>query len=259
MRSLSRVVLAVCLALALPRAAAADGPAKADVDAADRLYTAAKAAMDRGDLEVACPKFAESQRLDPAVGTLLNLGECEARSGKLAAALSHFQAARAFLTAGDYRIAFADDKIAQLTRQLGAQTNASHEPAAPPPPAREPSPSDVGHGGSPLRTVGYVALGAGGVSFVVGVVFGVVAKLTYDSASSSANCPSGTASCNATGVSGGQTAEAQAAVATGTIAAGLVVAAGGLALVLLAPKSGPVAVAPTVAAHGGGLCLGGVF
>ncbi len=279
-----------------------------DVEAADKLYAAAKAAMDRGDLKAACPEFAQSQQLDPAAGTLLNLGECEERSGKLATALGHFEAGRAALPTGDYRIAFADQKIAHLTRRVprlavnwrgsaearverdgidvapatfgialpvepgehqvvatlngqivarasvtvqeGQVKSAELEPGG----AAEPV-----HAGSPQRTVGLFVLGAGGLSFGVGVVLGVVAKLTYDSASSAANCPSGTASCNPTGVSEGQSAHSQAAVATGAIAVGAGLAVGGLAVYLLAPKGAPVSVAPTVGANGGGLSLRGAW
>src|SRR5258708_2013252 len=93
--ALSLSCLIAVFAAALP--ARAQKPSEADVNAADALFQSAKAAMDRGDLATACPRFAESQRLDPAVGTTLNLGECEARSGKLAAALAHYEEARAAL------------------------------------------------------------------------------------------------------------------------------------------------------------------
>jgi len=313
-------VVACGAALLLPGIAAAEAPSQAgskvDVEAADRLYAAAKAAMDRGDLSVACPQFAESQRLDPAAGTLLNLGECEARSGKLATALGHFEAARAALPAGDYRVAFADERIAGLTRRvprlavrwkgaLGPDTRVQRDgvdvaprtlgaalPVDPGahhvvvtvggrvvaradvtvdegqvesadlvPGAEAGAVADDARGGSMQRTLGLLALGAGGLSFGVGVVFGVVAKLTYDSASSASNCPAGTTSCNATGVTVGQTAHTQAAIATGAIVAGIGVAAGGLALVLLAPRSTPtpLAVTPTVGANGAGLSLRGAW
>jgi hypothetical protein len=113
-------------------ARAADSPS--DSKAADVLFENARAAMNRGDLATACPQFAESQRLDPAPGTLLNLGECEARAGKVASALAHFRDARAQLPAGDYRIAFAEARMAGLVKRIpqltlkltGATASASH-------------------------------------------------------------------------------------------------------------------------------------
>src|SRR5579864_3684505 len=98
--------------VALPRAAYAPDPA--DEKAADALFQSARAAMDRGDLATACDRFAQSQRLDPAPGTLLNLGECEARAGKLARALAHYRDGRAGLAQSDFRLAFADKRIAEL-------------------------------------------------------------------------------------------------------------------------------------------------
>jgi hypothetical protein len=107
-----------CLLVAVTGATQASAQSNSpDVKAADALFASAKAAMDRGDFATACPRFAESQRLDPATGTILNMGECEARAGRLAQALAHYQTARAALPAGDFRIPFADQKIAGLLKQ----------------------------------------------------------------------------------------------------------------------------------------------
>jgi hypothetical protein len=95
------------------RAWAVDDPNRPS-DRADALFERAQRAMDRGDAASACADFAESQRLDPAVGTELNLGECSKRLGRLAIALTHFQSARAQLAAGDPRIPFAEQSIAEL-------------------------------------------------------------------------------------------------------------------------------------------------
>ena len=51
--------------------------APADAQTAEALFQSAKEAMARGDVPVACARFAESVRLDPAVGGLLNLADCE--------------------------------------------------------------------------------------------------------------------------------------------------------------------------------------
>jgi len=111
------LVQTVCLVLLclLPRVASAQGPSRDSVAQAESVFRSAKDADARGDLATACAEFAESQRLDPAVGTLLNLADCEARSGDTSAAREHYEAARAQMTPGDARHRFASDQIAALS------------------------------------------------------------------------------------------------------------------------------------------------
>ena len=61
-----------------------------DAVAAQALFDQARALMTSGKASEACPKFAESQRLDPGVGTLLNLAACYEASGRPASAWSTF-------------------------------------------------------------------------------------------------------------------------------------------------------------------------
>ena len=64
-----------------------------DPAAATELFTQGREMLKNGDVDKACPLFAESLRLDPAVGTALNLAECEERRGQLTGALRAWQQA----------------------------------------------------------------------------------------------------------------------------------------------------------------------
>jgi hypothetical protein len=61
--------------------------------AAEALFTEARRLVAAGDYTNACPKFAESQRLDPSVATLLNLGACYEKAGRTASAWATFREA----------------------------------------------------------------------------------------------------------------------------------------------------------------------
>jgi len=63
----------------------------ADLAAAERLFRDARREMIAGNYGTACPMFEESYRLDAAPGTLLNLGDCEEKRGRLARAWEHFR------------------------------------------------------------------------------------------------------------------------------------------------------------------------
>jgi len=77
---------AALLSLAIPGSVArADDGAAAQI-----LWEEAKAHAQEGDFEAACPKFAESHRLDPQLGTLMNLADCYARIGKVASSWARF-------------------------------------------------------------------------------------------------------------------------------------------------------------------------
>jgi len=93
------IALGLILAL-LPTPANAQAT---DAAAAEQLFMAARAAMEKGDFKTACERFAESQRLDPAAGTLINLADCLDRQGKIASAWQRWKEALEMLRPDDER------------------------------------------------------------------------------------------------------------------------------------------------------------
>jgi hypothetical protein len=80
----------------------------ADSAKAEALFRQGRAAAEAGNYAVACPKFEESYRLEPAPGTLLNLGDCEENQGQLVRAWQHFRQLHDELPASDRRKSLAD-------------------------------------------------------------------------------------------------------------------------------------------------------
>jgi len=62
---------------------------------AGELFDEAKTMMDKGNFAEACPKLAESESLDPQVGTMLNLALCYEALGKTASGCSMWRDAEA--------------------------------------------------------------------------------------------------------------------------------------------------------------------
>lgn len=74
--------------------------------------------METKDYDVACEKFRESQRLDPAAGTQFNLANCEEQRGKLATAWELYRAVIEQLRADDTRLATAKERLTNLEARL---------------------------------------------------------------------------------------------------------------------------------------------
>lgn len=68
---------------------------QADKAAAEALYEAGKTLL-KTDVTAACDKFAASQELDPGVGTLLHLGACNEKLGRVASAWASFREAASY-------------------------------------------------------------------------------------------------------------------------------------------------------------------
>ena len=107
-----------CLGLALALLLGADPVLAQQESVAESLFREARESVKRGDPEQACPKFEESYRLDPSIGTLLNLGLCEQQRGRIATAWTKLRQFADVAPDGDPRLALARQKIAELEQEL---------------------------------------------------------------------------------------------------------------------------------------------
>lgn len=92
-----RQVLVTCLGAVMILALAAS-PAQAqdlDATAAEALFEQGRNLMKKGRFSEACDKFDASNKAEPSVGALLNLGECRRKNGQPASAWTVFRQAEA--------------------------------------------------------------------------------------------------------------------------------------------------------------------
>ncbi|WP_394831027.1 hypothetical protein LVJ94_31405 [Pendulispora rubella] len=99
-------------ALAACTIASGASVARADDTTAEALFRAGKQASERGDFKTACEKFEQSQQLEPAPGTLLNLADCEEHLGRLGLAAQHFRLAVTHFRPSDPRVPYAKERAA---------------------------------------------------------------------------------------------------------------------------------------------------
>ncbi|HEY8074212.1 MAG TPA: hypothetical protein VIF62_08885 [Labilithrix sp.] len=89
-----RLIACVLVAAALTaHAARAADPNEGGAAAAEQLFQEGRKAADAHRYADACPKFLASQKLSPAVGTLLNLADCYEKNNQLASAWARFHEA----------------------------------------------------------------------------------------------------------------------------------------------------------------------
>jgi hypothetical protein len=112
------IVLSILVASFAASTARADTSSSKAV--AEALFRDGTQLMNAGDLQAACPKFEDSMKLDPALGTLLYLAACHEKEGRTASAWSEFSSARAWAerTEQHDRAAFAQKRIAALESRL---------------------------------------------------------------------------------------------------------------------------------------------
>lgn len=112
------VALATCAALGASPARAE--PTAQERAASEALFREAKKLALADQIPEACAKFAESQRLDPRLGTLLYLATCHAQEGKTATAWVEFVevASQAKRAGQREREALAREKAQELEARL---------------------------------------------------------------------------------------------------------------------------------------------
>ncbi len=129
--SANKLLLAVLALVTAMGLVASPARAQEAVAAAQALFDDAKRLMGEQRYDEACPKLAESNRLDPGTGTLLNLGVCYEQAGKTGSAWSAFKQAQLMgrREGREDRVTFAAAGIARLEPRLSRLT-VSVPPAA---------------------------------------------------------------------------------------------------------------------------------
>jgi hypothetical protein len=122
MRALLLTVIVLAPALVAPRAQAQPTPSSDASSKADRVFCEGRMAANAGDYTTARARFLESERLEPAPGTLLNVADCEVHLGLLVAAREHFELAASGFPRGDSRRTWAATQASQIEKRLAHLT-----------------------------------------------------------------------------------------------------------------------------------------
>lgn len=116
---MKRIAIASFVMLLGTTASAADKPPSTEMRA-DQLFKSGAKKFDGGDLAGACVDFAESLRLGPKLGTLLNLALCHEQTGKLVTAWNEFTHGAAWAAQNGQRdrVDFAREHVRALEPKL---------------------------------------------------------------------------------------------------------------------------------------------
>lgn len=123
MRGILRATVAatsLCAVLTVAPQVRAAGDSEGGAAAAESLFQEGRKLAESKRYGDACPKFAASYKIAPAIGTLLNLADCYEKNGQLASAWARFHEAIAFaqrLGRAD-REQTARDRADKLERRL---------------------------------------------------------------------------------------------------------------------------------------------
>ncbi len=116
----------IAVAVATTSSPASAAPSAADAAAAETMFRDGKALAAAGRNAEACEKFAESQRLEPATGTLLELAQCDERAGRLASAWAEYtdaaSAAQKATPPRPDRVKFARGGVARVEPKMAHLT-----------------------------------------------------------------------------------------------------------------------------------------
>jgi hypothetical protein len=149
-------------------------------DTSDELFHRGRMATQAGDCKTALLFFEQSQRLEPAVGTLLNMAVCEEQLALPAAARAHLAEALVLASADDPRRGLIQERMAKLDLEIGDTVDAP-APAATASRASEQTQAAVplvqappARSGSDRRRVAHLLLGGGAAAVVVSLAAGAL-------------------------------------------------------------------------------------
>lgn len=104
----------LCASAVLSLSSPGQAQERHDPAAAEELFRQGRAAAENRDYLAACAKFRESNRMDPALGTLFNIADCEEKLGRLATSWTLFQEVAQRLPLDDDRHVIADQRAQAL-------------------------------------------------------------------------------------------------------------------------------------------------